>query len=88
MNRPLTVRRSGGADPADLRRRGPAGRTRTVAAVLLVAALAVPVLGGCRDAGTSTDTSAGTSAVPADPLAGIESTLRAVEQELDADAGG
>ena len=73
------------------------GRCRTPALLVLTAAVAALLLGGCRAADRALTTAPGTgsSAVAsdgarsgsADPLADVEATVDAVERDLDADAG-
>jgi hypothetical protein len=71
------------------------GGPRAAALLVLVAALAALVLGGCR-AGDRTASSAVSTAGagsgpgaadPPDPLADVEAVVGAVEQDLDTDAG-
>jgi hypothetical protein len=71
------------------------GRRRTPALLVLTAAVAALVLGGCRTADRALTTATGSPAVvsdgarsgSADPLADVEATVDAVERDLDADAG-
>ncbi|MGZ8750636.1 MAG: hypothetical protein ACXWYP_07135 [Pseudonocardia sp.] len=70
-------------------------RRRAAALLVLVAAMATLVLGGCRAgdrAASSAVSTAGAGSGPGaagspDPLAGVEAVVGAVEQDLDADAG-
>ena len=71
------------------------GGPRAAALLVLVAALAALVLGGCRAgdrAASSAVSTAGAGSGPGaagspDPLADVEAVVGAVEQDLDADAG-
>jgi hypothetical protein len=73
------------------------GRRRTPAVLVLTAALAALLLGGCRSAdrdlttapatGSPAGASDGARSGSADPLADVEATVDAVERDLDADAG-
>jgi hypothetical protein len=54
--------------------------------VVVAAVLSVLALGGCREAGRAASPVEPSVSVSADPLAGIEATLDAVERELDTDA--
>ena len=71
------------------------GGPRAAALLVLVAALAALVLGGCRAgdrAASSAVSTAGAGSGPGaagspDPLAGVEAVVGAVERDLDADAG-
>jgi hypothetical protein len=73
------------------------GRCRTPALLLLTAAAAALLLGGCRAADRALTTAPGTGSPAvasngarsdsADPLADVEATVDAVEDDLDADAG-
>ena len=72
------------------------GGPRAAALLVLVAALAALVLGGCRAgdrAASSAVSTAGAGSGPGgaagspDPLAGVEAVVGAIEQDLDADAG-
>jgi len=56
-------------------------------AVLLVAATATLALGGCRGA-AATAAGGGGGAASADPLGSIESSIAAVEKQVDRDGTG
>jgi hypothetical protein len=70
---------------------------RPAALLVVTAALAALVLGGCRTTDRALTTapatrspaaeSADARSGSADPLAGVEATVDAVERDLDADAG-
>ena len=73
------------------------GPRRASALLVLTAAVAAVLLGGCRpaDRALTTAPATGSPAVvsdgahsgSADPLAGVEATVDAVERDVDADAG-
>ena len=73
----------------------PWSRARTATLLVLVAALAALILGGCQAgdrAAASVVPTAGAGSDPGaagspDPLAGVEAMVEAVERDLDADAG-
>ena len=73
------------------------GPRRASALLVLTAAVAALLLGGCRSAdralttapatGSPAVVSDGAHSGSADPLAGVEATVDAVERDVDADAG-